>query len=1136
MPVKRYAVRSKPRRENKKRRVRRDRKITASAGPPTRELIRVDMKSKQAMSRAPRRLSANGEAGKTQRSASVPVFRHPKTELEAAIQRYVDFFEFAPIAYVSFDRVGRIQEINLAAANLLGGSRSSLIGRPFALHVTKEYGGAFLKHLLRCRSSYSRVETELLVKKRNGEIILARLASSPMTSSMKDGALLYETAIVDLTERKRFEEKIQRSEERYRTLFDLVPVAVYTCDANGAIREYNRRAAKLWGREPGRNGEKPRFCGSYKIYYPDGRYMPHEECPMARALRGEKLKTEDLEIIVERPDGERRHVIPAPRILKNVQGKITGAINSLFDITERKCAEVAAMRLAAVVQSSHDAIAAKTLNGIITDWNQGAERIFGYKPKEIIGKSVLTLIPKDRQDEEKGILRRIRHGESLDHYETVRCRKDGKLIDVSLTISPIKGPKGEIVGVSKIARDITNQKQTERRLAEQARLLNLTNDAIIVRDHQDQIVYWNRGAEEMYGFLAKEALGKITHELLQTAKPENLGKIRKKLERENYWSGELIHTRKDGKTMTVLSRWTLDRDVRGRPALVLETNTNVTVRKRAEQQQRALYQFAQLQHIATNVGEIHDASLDAILSAMDCHRASILLFDKENVMRFVAWRGLSEKYRKAVEGHSPWKPDAKNPKPVCINDVDIANIPKPLKSTIRSEGIRAAAFIPLVSSQKLIGKFMTYYDAPHVFTDDELKLATTIATQLAQAIEHKRDEQALRESEAQLRATVEQATAGVARCDTKGGIVFANRTLCKMLGYTESELIGKSIAEVTQRDSGKESMRLFQRMIRDCKPFDIETRYVRKDGSIMWADVSASAVREPNGKAQSVVAVIVDITARKKVEEALQRSNEALEELVDQRTKALSLTNAELKAEITRRKGLEGEILEVSDREQQRLAQELHDGLCQHLTAVAFMARSVGLRLKNHRVIEVKDVEKIAELVNNAATDTRNLSRALHRFDVDAAGLVEALEDLVDREMWRTPCRLEVKPSFHLNDDTVATHMYRIAREAVINANKHAQARQIVVKLERSGQRQMALSVTDDGVGVQKGGNGARGLGFHIMNYRARLMGGQLKVESLEKGGTRVACYAPDGTIESNKGKKRAPAPLSAKLAKALKT
>jgi PAS domain S-box-containing protein len=924
-------------------------------------------------------------------------------------------------------------------------------------------------------------------------------------------------AIVDLTERKRFEEKIQRSEERYRTLFDLVPVAIYVCDADGIIQEYNRRAVELWGGEPGQNGEKPRFCGSHKIYYPDGRYMPHEECPMARLLRGEKLKAEDLEIIVERPDGKRRQVIPAPRILTNTHGKITGGINSLFDITEHKRAEAAAMRLAAVVQSSRDAIAAKTLNGIITDWNQSAERIFGYKPKEIIGKSVLTLIPKDRQDEEEEILRRIRRGESLDHHETVRRRKDGQLIDVSLTISAIKGPKGEIVGVSKIARDITNRKQTERRLVEQARLLNLTNDAIIVRDHQDRIVYWNRGAEEMYGFPTKEALGKITHELLQTAHPETLKKIRKNLERDNRWSGELVHTRKDGETITVFSRWSLDRDALERRALILESNTDVTARKRAEQQQRILYQFAQQQNIASNVAEIYDAVLKAIFPALGCQRASILLFDKKNVMRFVTWRGLSERYRKAVEGHSPWKPDVKGPKPVCINDVDIADIPKPLKSAIRSEGIRAAAFIPLISSQKLIGKFMIYYDTPHVFTDDELKLATTIATQVAQAIEHKRDEEALRESEARMRATVEQATTGVARCDTKGRIVFANRRLCQMLGYTESELVGKTIDDVTHADDSKENIGLFRQLIRDGKPFEMEKRYLRKDGSTLWGHVSVSPVRDAAGEITSAVAVAVDVSARKEAEAALQKSNELLEERVRDRTRELGVTNKELQSEIQRRKGLEGEILSVSDREQQRLGQELHDGLCQHLTAVAFMARSIALRLRDHRVVDAADIEKVAELVNKAAIDTRNLSRALHRVDVDAAGLVVALQDLVDREIWRTPCRLELKPSFQINDDTAAAHLYRIAREAVINANKHAHARQIVVRLERA-RKEMVLRVIDDGMGFPKDLKPHQGLGFHIMNYRAQLMGGHLEIDSPQTGGARVSCYFPAHAAGSRKG------------------
>src|SRR5438876_6669376 len=353
-------------------------------------------------------------AGDSNGAPDVSLLRHPRNDLEAAIQRYVDLYDFAPIAYVSFDRAGRIDEANLAVTELLGVSRDLLIGRPFALYVADL--DLFMRHLLKCRISQQRTKTELQLKSKKGERIPALLYSTPINSTTRNGALLYQTAIVDLTERKRFEQELQRSEERYRTLFDLVPVAVYVCDAGGTIQEYNRRAVELCGAEPGQNGEKRRFCGYYKIYYPDGRYMPHEECPMARALRGEKLKAEDLEIIVERPNGARRHVIPAPRLLTNIHGKITGAINCLFDITERKRAEAAAMRLAAVVQSSHDAVAAKTLNGIITDWNQSAERIFGYKPKEIIGKSVLTLIPKERQMEEEEILRTIRRGESLDHY------------------------------------------------------------------------------------------------------------------------------------------------------------------------------------------------------------------------------------------------------------------------------------------------------------------------------------------------------------------------------------------------------------------------------------------------------------------------------------------------------------------------------------------------------------------------------------------------------------------------------------------------------------------------------------------------------------------------------------------------
>src|SRR5205807_3346009 len=135
---------------------------------------------------------------------------------------------------------------------------------------------------------------------------------------------------------------------------------------------------------------------------------------------------------------------------------------------------------------------------------------------------------------------------------------------------------------------------------------------------------------------------------------------------------------------------------------------------------------------------------------------------------------------------------------------------------------------------------------------------------------------------------------------------------------------------------------------------------------------------------------------RKKSKAGLRKAQLRLRAHITEGASELRSANEGLRREIQRRKGLEGEILEIGDREQQRLGQELHDGLCQHLTAVAFMARAVALRLRNHRVIEVNDIEKIAQLVNDAATDTRNFSRALHRVDIDSAGFITALEDLVD--------------------------------------------------------------------------------------------------------------------------------------------
>ena len=273
--------------------------------------------------------------------------------------------------------------------------------------------------------------------------------------------------------------------------------------------------------------------------------------------------------------------------------------------------------------------------------------------------------------------------------------------------------------------------------------------------------------------------------------------------------------------------------------------------------------------------------------------------------------------------------------------------------------------------------------------------------------------------------------------------------------------------------------------------------------------VNPTALKNARGKIVGAINCLHDISDRRKVQAELEEAKNFLEERVREQTEELHAANKELKTEIKRRQGLEGKILEVSDREQQRLGEELHDGICQHLTAVAFMARAASLRLKDHRVFQVEDIEKIAELVNAAAGDVRNLARGLHRIDVDAAGLVAALQNLAEREIWKTPCRLEVKGPFHIENDETAVHLYRVAREAVINADKHARARQIVIELSRS-RSGIVLSVRDNGIGIPANVDRSKGMGFHIMNHRARSVGGRLEVESSRKGGTRVTCHVPE--------------------------
>jgi PAS domain S-box-containing protein len=241
-------------------------------------------------------------------------------------------------------------------------------------------------------------------------------------------------------------------------LLAALPVAVYTTDADGRITFYNQAAADFWGHNPELGSQ---WCGSWRLYWPDGRPMPNEESPMVVALK-EGREVRGIEALAERPDGTRVRFRPHPTPLRDPKGRLIGAINLLMDVTDEHDTHLESERLAAIVVSSDDAIISKTLDGHITSWNAGATRIFGYDANEIVGQSILRIIPPELHGEERQILARLQRGERIDHYETVRVARDGRRVDVSLTVSPLRDRSGKVIGASKVGRDITERKRAEK--------------------------------------------------------------------------------------------------------------------------------------------------------------------------------------------------------------------------------------------------------------------------------------------------------------------------------------------------------------------------------------------------------------------------------------------------------------------------------------------------------------------------------------------------------------------------------------------------------------------------------------------------------------------------------------------------
>ncbi|HLG99172.1 MAG TPA: PAS domain S-box protein [Bryobacteraceae bacterium] len=380
-----------------------------------------------------------------------------RAEAEQARDRVISVLEGITDGFLSLDRDWRVLYANAEAERLNGMRREEMLGKSHWEIFPAAVGSTIHSELLRAARDRVMVDFESYYAPWQKWFHVKAYPGA-------DGGL--SVFFEDITARKMAEELLGQSEERFRAIVETTPECVKVVAKDGTLLLMNPAGVRMVGA-----GRAEEVIGRnvYDLIAPDCRddFRVFNE----KVCGGEKGT---LEFEITGLQGERRHMETHAVPLENRDGS-TVQLAITRDVTEQRRRERAALLLSAIVDSSDDAIISKDLNGVVTSWNKSAERLFGYTAQEAIGKSIAELIiPQDRQEEEPGILAKLRRGERVDHFETVRHRKDGSLLDVSLTISPVKDSKGNITGASKIARDITDRKRIES--AVQALNAQLTAD------------------------------------------------------------------------------------------------------------------------------------------------------------------------------------------------------------------------------------------------------------------------------------------------------------------------------------------------------------------------------------------------------------------------------------------------------------------------------------------------------------------------------------------------------------------------------------------------------------------------------------------------------------------------------------
>ena len=539
----------------------------------------------------------------------------------------------------------------------------------------------------------------------------------------------------------------------------------------------------------------------------------------------------------------RMSLVTSPIITIFFAGCVGFCISFIIHQRE-KAAHQELLRLAAIVEHSENAIVSTTLDGTVTSWNRGAERIYGYPAAEALGRHISFCYPPEKRTKIPAFLQRIAHGEALGQFDAQRVTKNGRIIDVSLSVSAIKDGAGKITGASGIARDITERQHAEKQLHLQLAALEAAANGIVITDREGTIVWVNHAVTTMTGYSKEELLGKNPRVLKSGDQPESYyADLWATISSGRVWQGQIVNRQKDGTTYTEEMTITpVTREFDGATDThFIAIKRDITKRKQAE---------AALQQSEDKFKALFEGANDAVLimhgeNFSDCNRRAETLFGCR---------------REDIVGHSP---------------VEFSPSTQPdgrPSSEKAAENIQGAQSTPQFFEWQHLRHDGTPFDAEVSLSQVVTPEAVYVQAIVRDITKRKQGEQALRQAEEKYRTIFEDAVVGIYQTTPDGRCVTVNTEFARLYGYDSpaelmadwTDIAHKAYADPSERE-------LFKRELGEKGSIsNFEFQAHRKDGSKMWLLENTRVVRDSSGAALYYEGTVADITDRKAAEERVQ--------------------------------------------------------------------------------------------------------------------------------------------------------------------------------------------------------------------------------------------------------------------------